>query len=88
VEFAQHALVTQSQQDVLESLHQPLLDEIWSVVFPDDSLSIVLSEKTLMDESKPKVDWVKLGFQGKSPKTDFRATGTSPWTITEQVTSD
>lgn len=23
------------------------------------------------------VDWVKLGFQGKSPETDFRATGTS-----------
>jgi hypothetical protein len=36
---------------------------------------------TLIDEKyseKGVVDWVKLGFQGKSPETDFRATGTPP----------
>ena len=57
-----------------------------AVIVSDQSgSSDTQSEMTLLDEKeyeKDVVDWVKLGFQGKTPETDFRATGISLLVIT------
>ena len=75
--------------------------QIWTAVNISEleSSSDTLSDFTLLDEKdyeKDVVDWVKvwsskklsnkkLGFQGKTPATDFRATGTALEFIYSQV---
>jgi len=80
IETGKQCLVRQSRQDVTSVNHQDLLDEIWgtAIAFEQRPWSDTQSERTLVDEKdheKDPIDWVKLGFQGKSPETDFRATG-------------
>jgi hypothetical protein len=56
------------------------------IVSDYNSSSDTQSEFTLIyekDYEKDVVDWVKLGFQGKTPETDFRATGTLSKFITD-----
>ena len=92
IETGKKVLVRQSLENVTPKNHRELLDEVCHSLFPaylqiymavlvldQNGSSDSQSELTLLDEKdseKDVVDWVKLGFQGKTPETDFRATGT------------
>ncbi|CAG8465132.1 17379_t:CDS:10 [Acaulospora morrowiae] len=56
--------IAQTKFDSSKKTHEKKLLELWDLLMPDETLENRYSEQ-----------WVKIGFQGKDPSTDFRGMG-------------